>query len=106
MSSDDSLDHSAAATTNAPNAAADFGAMSAVNVGGGIHFGEGIDASPYAKYSATDATYPSDSAPVANQSAPDVDFSDESASYTDNYVPKTDKFAAYDSADDKSKSAD
>ena len=94
MSSDDSLDDSAAANNNAPNAAAGVGATSAIDVRGVVHFGEGIDASPYADY-----------APVANDLAPDIDFSDESSSYANNYVPETDKSAAHDSAANKSKSA-
>ena len=46
MSSDDSLDDSAAATTNAPDATAGVGAVSAVDVGDGVHFGEGVDFPP------------------------------------------------------------
>jgi hypothetical protein len=102
MSSDNSLDDSAAATTNAHDAAAVVGAVSAVDVVSGVHFGEGIDGSPYANYPATDAAYASDSAPVADKSAPDVKFSDESAGYANKYVPETDKSFAHDSADDKS----
>ena len=46
MSSGDSLDDSTAATTNASNAAADVGAVSAVDVRGSVHFGKGVDSSP------------------------------------------------------------